>query len=225
VTLRQLLWPTALILLTLLYNIFEGAASIVAGLSASSLVLVAFGFDSYLEVLAAAAVLWRLSCKDQQKGERAEQRALRLIGGTFLLFAGATVLQAALSLAEREGASESLLGLGLLTASLVLMPALSLAKLWLASHLQMPVLAAEAKETLACVYLSATALSGLVAVYIAGWWWIHSVAALIMVPWLLKEGLEAVRGDHCFEEMLVCFCRRRLYGLRTCAGACCTAAA
>jgi divalent metal cation (Fe/Co/Zn/Cd) transporter len=34
----------------------------------------------------------------------------------------------------------------------------------------------------------------------AGWWWADPIAALIMVPWLIKEGLEGLRGEGCDED-------------------------
>ena len=50
------------------------------------------------------------------------------------------------------------------------------------------------KETLACAYLSFTLLPGLLANATLGWWWADPVAALLIVPWLTREGLEAL-GD------------------------------
>ncbi len=210
-----------LLSLTLAYNVFEGAASIFAGVNAHSLTLIAFGSDSYLEVLAAGAVLWRLSYRDEEEGERAEARAMRVIGATFLALAVGIVFQAAVSLVNGEAASQSLFGIILIAVSLTLMPILSLAKLWWAAKTGMAVLAAEAKETIACSYLSLTALIGLVAVYAVGWWWIDAVAALLMVPWLVKEGLEGVRAENCFDGLTPCFCARCAFGLRTCRAECC----
>lgn len=220
-TRHRLLWASFLVGFTLLYNVFEGAASIIAGINANSLTLVAFGSDSYLEVLAAGAVLWRLSYKDEEEGERAEGRAMRVIGITFLLLAAGIAFQAVLSLADGKGAQESLFGLAVLALSLTLMPVLSLGKLWLAARTQMPVLAAEAKETIACSYLSLTAFAGLIAVALVGWWWLDSVAALLMVPWLVKEGVEGVKAEACFEGVVPCFCRLCFFGLRSCQAPCC----
>jgi hypothetical protein len=45
---------------TIAYNILEGVAAVTAGLAAGSVALVGFGFDSGIEVAAAAVVLWRL---------------------------------------------------------------------------------------------------------------------------------------------------------------------
>lgn len=205
-----------LLIATAVYNVFEGAIAITSGLAADSITLVAFGADSYLEVLAAAAVLWRLSFKDQEAGERAEARALRFIGVTFLVLAAAVVFQSGLSLYGREGAEESLVGIVLLAVSLLLMPVLSFAKLWTAARVQMPALAAEARETIACSYLSLTAFAGVLATAVAGWWWIDATAALLLVPWLVREGLEAVRGEACYDGSNPCFCRQCLYGLRNC---------
>jgi divalent metal cation (Fe/Co/Zn/Cd) transporter len=213
-----------LLLLTLLYNVAEGALSIFAGIRSDSVVLVAFGADSYLEVLAAAAVIWRLSYRDEEAGERAERRAMRLIGVTFLALAAAIVFQASFSLASREAAGESLMGLLVLTASLVTMPPLALAKFWTAARAKLPVLAAEAKETIACCYLSLTAFAGVFAVFLFGWWWLDAVAALLMVPWLAREGLEGVRAEACFDGVRPCFCRACLFGVRDCQPTCCSPA-
>lgn len=214
----------ALLAMTILYNTAEGALAIASGLGAHSLTLLAFGADSYLEVLAAGAVLWRLTYRDAEQGERAEQRARRFIGATFLFLAAAVVFESSLSLLGHESAHTSRLGLVVLSASLVLMPLLAIAKLWTAARGSLPVLAAEAKETVACSYLSLTAFAGLLAVNLLGWWWLDAVAALLLVPWLVREGLEGVRGDACFDAICACFCRPCRFGLRLCATICCAPA-
>lgn len=184
-----------LILFTLLYNAGEGAISIWSGLRADSLVLLAFGADSYVEVLAAGAVAWRLAQTGEEKGEQAERRALRFIGVTFLLLAVGVAFEAVYLLSTGAEAEKSLAGTGLLAASLVVMPPLAFWKLRVAARGNLPALAAEARETFACVYLSITALAGIVAVTLAGWGWVDAIAALLMTPWLAREGLEALRGE------------------------------
>ena len=56
-------------------------------------------------------------------------------------------------------------------------------------------LRAEAKETLACAYLSFALLVGLLLNALLGWWWADPAAALLMVPWLIVEGVEGLRGE------------------------------
>jgi len=215
----------ALLVITLAYNAAEGALSIFAGVEAESIVLLSFGADSYLEVAAAGAVLWRLSYRDEEAGERAEERAMRMIGVTFLLLAVAIVFQSAYSLAAHRNADESGLGLLVLAASMVIMPPLAAAKLWAAARTNLPVLAAEAKETIACSYLTLTALVGLLAVALLGWWWLDAAAALCMAPWLVREGMEGVRAEACFDASArPCFCRACLFGMRACDPTCCAPA-
>src|SRR3989304_2595797 len=92
---------------TILYNVAEGVIAILSGVAAGSIALFAFGVDSYLEVAAASAVLWRLLIADEERGERAEQRAMRFIGWTFLALGGGLVYQSLSAIAARDGAEES----------------------------------------------------------------------------------------------------------------------
>ena len=75
-----------------------------------------------------------------------------------------------------------------------------MAKLRVARRLGSLALRGEALETLACSYLSLTVLIGLAANAAFGWWWADPVAAVLMVPWLIKEGLEGIRGEACGDE-------------------------
>ena len=214
---------TARILLgvTILYNVAEGVIAIASGIAAGSISLVAFGADSYLEVGAASAVLWRINIADPERGEAAEQRAMRFIGWTFLVLSAAIVFQATLAFASRDGAEESVVGVSLALASVTVMPALALWKLKIAADGRLLALAAEAKETIACSYLSLTLLAGLVANLLFGWWWLDAATALLLVPWLVREGLAGARGEACFEGLTTCFCRTCLYGVRQCRAMCC----
>jgi len=121
------------------------------------------------------------------------------------------------SFANSEGASESMVGIGLSIASATVMPAIAIWKLRLAADLDIRSLAAEAKETLACSYLSITLLIGLTFNALLGWWWLDPLTALLLVPWLVKEGLEGIGEDDDDEEdesIRLCSCRSCLYGLR-----------
>jgi divalent metal cation (Fe/Co/Zn/Cd) transporter len=95
---------------------------------------------------------------------------------------------------------ESILGITLAVASLIVMPAVSWGKLCAAGHLGSSASRAEAKETLACSYLSFTLLLGLIANAALGWWWADPAAALLMIPWPLKEGREGLRGEVCCHD-------------------------
>jgi divalent metal cation (Fe/Co/Zn/Cd) transporter len=190
-----------LVVATMAYNLAEGALALWAGVRAGSIALVGFGFDSYLELIAAGALLWRLRVEARgaaaEAVERTERRVHRVVGGTFVALALYVTAQAAWVLWRRLPPEESPVGIALAVASLVSMPLVAWGKLRAARELGSAALRAEAKETLACSYLSFALLLGLAANTLAGWWWADPAAALLMVPWLVKEGMEGLRGDPC----------------------------
>ncbi|MDP7161051.1 MAG: hypothetical protein QF756_07295 [Dehalococcoidia bacterium] len=216
-----------LILLTLAYNVGEGAIALFAAIAAGSVALAAFGADSYLEVAAASVVLWRLGVRGKN-AERMEEFTERFIGVTFLLLAAAILFQGSYSLSRSDGAEESAVGILLAITSLVVMPGIAIWKLKLAARNNIRSLASEAKETLACSYLSLTLLVGLVANALLGWWWLDPVTALLLLPWLVREGLERVRPDDDNDdepEPRLCACRSCSYGVRRCYASCCSGVA
>ena len=119
----------------------------------------------------------------------------RLIGITFLVLAAYVTVQAVYTLTTQSRPEESLVGIALAAASLIIMPLLAWGKLRVARGLGSEALRAEAKETLACAYLSFTLLLGLLLNATLGWWWADPAVALLMVPWLIREGLEGWRGE------------------------------
>lgn len=189
---------------TLAYNVVEGILALWAGVQAGSIALVGFGLDSFIECAAAGVLLWRLAIEARgasaERIERSERRVHRFVGGTFFALALYVLLQAGWTLWQQKTVEESVLGIVLAVVSLVVMPLVSWGKLRAASIIASPALRSEAKETLACSYLSLTLLFGLVANAVVGWWWADPVAALLMVPWLVKEGLEGLRGEDEDEE-------------------------
>ena len=192
----------ALVGLTMGYNIIEAAVALWAGNRAGSIDLVGFGLDSVIECAAAGVLLWRLGMERRGAApadiESSERTARRFVGGTFLALALYVVALAGWTLWYREVPGESGIGIALAAASLLMMPLLSWGKLRAAHKLASAALRSEAKETLACSYLSFTLLLGLAANAIAGWWWADPLAASMMVPWLVREGIEGIRGvDDC----------------------------
>jgi len=193
-----------LVVATLAYNVAEAVVAIWAGVTAESIALVGFGLDSVIETAAAGALLHRLALEGRGAGgealERSERRVHRFVGATFLALAVYVSLESAWVLWSGERPGESVLGIALAGVSLVVMPLVALGKLRAAKEIGSGALRAEAKETLACSYLSFTLLLGLLANALAGWSWADPVAALLMVPWLVREGLEGVRGEGCCDD-------------------------
>jgi divalent metal cation (Fe/Co/Zn/Cd) transporter len=179
---------------TLSWNVLEAVVAIVAGLVAGSIALIGFGLDSVVESASAVILLWRLR-QTGEAAERAERRAVRLVGVSFFVLAAYVTWEAVSALIQREAPQTSLPGIVLATLSLIVMPLLARAKARLAREMGSRALAADSKETLACAFLSATLLAGLVANAWLGWWWADPVAALGIVIFLVREGWEAFEQD------------------------------
>ena len=88
-------------------------------------------------------------------------------------------------------------GIILASVSLIAMPILSRAKKRVGKKLGSAAMNADARQTDFCVYLSGILLAGLLLNAMLGWWWADPVAAIIMVPIIAKEGINAVKGRTC----------------------------
>jgi len=186
---------------TIGYNSLEGLIAIMAGLIAGSIALVGFGFDSLIEVTSGVVLLWRLHADvDEARRERVEALSLRLVGICFVVLAIYVTYDSVKSLARRETPHESIVGIVLAAVSLIVMPLLVRAKRKVARGINSGALMADSKQTELCTYLSAILLGGLLLNALAGWWWADPVAALIMVPIIVKEGIEGLRGESCCDD-------------------------
>lgn len=185
---------------TILYNSLEGLIAIVFGLTAGSIALVGFGFDSLIEVTSGAVLLWRLHADvDETRRERVENLSLRIVGVGFVALSVYVTYDSAKSLIRHEAPNESIPGIALAAISLLIMPLLVRAKRKIARGINSRAMMADSKQTELCTYLSAILLGGLVLNALFGWWWADPIAALVMVPIIAKEGIEALRGETCCE--------------------------
>ena len=186
---------------TMVYNAGEAIVALWAGVAARSVALVGFGFDSVIELAAATVVLWRMTIEargaDTIRVADAENRVRRFVSVTFFVLAAYVLLQSIWMLWIQYPPGESAVGIVLALISLMVMPLVALGKFKVADAVGSRALYAEAKETLACSYLSFCLFFGLVANAVAGWWWADPVAAILMVPWLVKEGLEGFEDEPC----------------------------
>lgn len=183
--------------LTIGWNSLEGLIAIASGLFAGSIALVSFGFDSLIEVSSGAALLWRLHLDSPERRERAERVALKLVGVSFLLLAAYIAFDSIKSLVRTEAPEASYVGIAIAALSLVVMPFLARAKRRVAAEINSRALEADSRQTDICTYLSAILLGGLILNAVLGWWWADPVAALVMVPIIIKEGVGALRGETC----------------------------
>jgi len=183
---------------TIGYNCLEGIVSIAAGFLAGSVSLVGFGLDSAIEVASGGALLWRLHHDlNPARREQVERATLRIVGWCFLALAAYLAYESSSSLIRRESPERSVPGIVVAACSVVVMPLLARAKRRVAAGLQSSAMRADARQTDFCTYLSAILLGGLMLHSTIGWWWADPAAGLLMIPIIVKEGANALRGKTC----------------------------
>ena len=220
----------------LVWNFLEAGVAFWAAAQSGSVALLAYGLDSVIEILAGGVLVWRLRTGlEESEAEAAEGRDRRLVALSFFLLAAYIAIH---SLANLLGSftepEPSLVGIVLVVASAVVMSALYVGKMRIATRMQLWSLRAEALESLFCDLQDSAILVGLVLNSLLAWWWADTVVALLLIPFFIKEGLENLPGhDDCghghdeehgqYEEHArrICFCRSCMFGLRNCRASCC----
>jgi hypothetical protein len=179
--------------LTLAWMLIECAVALFSAARAHSPALLAFGFDSFVELLSASLVVLALAPRF-----RLNRRQIDIAAGTLLFILAAVVaLTSILALAGKLQPQASPLGIAITLAALLLMPLLAWQKRKLARQTANNALAADAVQSATCAYLAAITLAGLAlnaTLHIA---WADSLAAFAAIPILIIEGRRAIHGHSC----------------------------
>jgi divalent metal cation (Fe/Co/Zn/Cd) transporter len=190
---------------TLGWMTIEGVASLLLGWASKSLLLEAFGIDSVIELFSASVLLWRLRVEasgaaTSEHVDLVERRAARLVGYSLYALVAYVVVNSGygLFIAKRiTDTHESVWGILIGLVAKIGMPILAAYKLKVAARLNSRALRADAIESITCGYLSIVLIVGLAATRILGWWWLDSVAALALIPFLVKEARAAIHAESC----------------------------
>jgi divalent metal cation (Fe/Co/Zn/Cd) transporter len=173
----------------------EAAVSLLAAWRASSPSLLAFGGDSAIELFSAVVVLWRFRATAAH--EDAERRAAGVAGALLFALAAFVAITSVASLLGYNEPKPTFLGIAILIAAAVVMPWLANEKRRLSGATGSAALRADAAQSALCAYLSLIALAGLAINAIWHARWADPVAALLVVPLIVWEGREAMRGRAC----------------------------
>jgi divalent metal cation (Fe/Co/Zn/Cd) transporter len=187
---RQIAW---LQVVTLVWMLIECGVSIYGAVTANSPALLAFGADSFVELLSATVVLLAIV----PSFPLARDRAARLTGILLFVLAGVVALVTFLAFVSGVTAETSCSGIVITFAALVVMPVLAWAKRKTARLTNNRALAADAVQSATCAYLAAVTLAGLAINAIWHIHWVDSAAALLALPILVIEGRRALRGESC----------------------------
>jgi divalent metal cation (Fe/Co/Zn/Cd) transporter len=178
------------------WHVVEFAVAVGAGIAASSIALIGFGFDSLIEALAGFIILWRFSAR-RSGSERAERRAQQLVAASFIVLAAYVGVESVRTFLDSNHPGVSWLGIGLAAFTAPTMPLLARAKRRVGQNLASSATVSEARQNLICAYLSVALLVGLGLNAVFGWWWADPTAALAIAGVALKEGRDSWRGDAC----------------------------
>jgi divalent metal cation (Fe/Co/Zn/Cd) transporter len=164
-----------------------------AGVRACSIALTAFAGDSAIELFSGVVVLRRFRI-----GIGAEKSAARMTAVLLYLLAAYILVSSSVALlSNRLEAKPSYAGIGLLIAAAIIMPLLGRAKKRLAFETGSDALKADATQSSVCAYMSWIALAGLGINAVFHLPWADSVAALLLIPLVVKEANDARRGKAC----------------------------
>ena len=129
--------------------------------------------------------------------EDVERQAARIAGALLFIVAACVALVSTVSLLGYHDPQPTYLGLTVLAGAALMMPWLAHQKRRLSAMTNSAALRADAAESALCAYLSWIALVGigLNAIWDIGW--ADSAAALIIVPLIVREGFQSMRGRAC----------------------------
>ena len=179
--------------ITLLWMVAECGIALAAAWRARSPVLLAFGADSFVELMSALVVLLQFV----PRLTLSEARASRLAGILLFILAGVITFTSAFALWREVRPETSWMGIGVTLAALIVMPALSRAKRRAGKTAGNLALSADAVQSATCAYLAAITLAGLALNAMFQIRWIDPAAALVAVPLICVEGRKALQGDSC----------------------------
>jgi divalent metal cation (Fe/Co/Zn/Cd) transporter len=173
----------------------ESAISLGTAWTARSPALLAFGGDSAIELLSAIVVLWRFGTHAAQ--DQSEHLAARIAAVLLFVLAAYVATISVMTLLGHSEAKTTFLGISILIAAAAVMPWLAKEKRKLSAVTGSAALRADAAESTLCAYLSVVALCGLGVNAIWHVTWADPIAALVIVPLIVREGWEAMLGRPC----------------------------
>lgn len=171
--------------LTIAWNIMEGIICVTIGLLSGSIVLVAYGLESGVEVFASSVVVWDLKKTKKESGKT----ALKLIGFAYLIVSAYIFIDASLSLLSGHHPQKTFLGIVFIVLTVLVMLTLGLIKRHIGQEMRSETVLADAKFTLIDGALAGTVLVGLAFNALLGWWWVDQSLALFLSGVAFREGI------------------------------------
>jgi divalent metal cation (Fe/Co/Zn/Cd) transporter len=193
---RHLRHALQLSALSIAWSAGVGSFAVYSALASGSLSLLGFGADAVIDAAASIALVWRflVESRDPERASRVERTAERVVGLALVAVAVYLALASVRSIAAGTHPDASSSAVGLLLASIVVLPPLAIAKRRVAASLGSGALRADSVLTAVAALLAAITLVSLAAVQAFGFWWADAAAALIVAVVVVREGWSSLRA-------------------------------
>lgn len=171
-----------------------GGLAVVSAVGSGSLSMLGFGVDAVVDAVASVALIWRFLVEARQPARAAQvERAAETVVGLALVVLSIYLAVASFgSLAGGHAPVASQLAVGILVASVVLLPPIALFKRRVARALGSGALRADSVLTAVAAVLAGISLAGLGLSAGFGWWWADALAALVVAAVVGREGTTSI---------------------------------
>ncbi len=183
-----------LALFTIIYNMFEGLASVWLGAADETLALFGFGVDSFIEVISAIGVwhmLSRIKANDGETRDEFEQRALRITGAAFYMLTVGLVLTAVVNIFQEHKPDTTFWGIVISLVSISFMWFLIHQKSKVGIALNSAAILADTACSRACVYLSVVLMISSIGYQLTGIGSLDAIGAILISFLTFREGRES----------------------------------
>jgi divalent metal cation (Fe/Co/Zn/Cd) transporter len=196
-----------LALITIYYNLLEGAVSVFFGFQDESLSLFGFGVDSFVEVISAIGV-WHMIHRFRQTTDRRidsfEQRALKITGTAFYILTAGLTVTALYNIYSGHHPESTFWGIVISLISIGSMWALIHFKVKVGTVLNSQAILADAGCTRICLILSGVLLAASLIYELTGIGWVDSLGSISMAWLSFREGREAFEKSRGIEACCCC---------------------
>lgn len=201
-------WGTALALVTIAYNLVEGAVSVFFGIEDGTVSLFGFGVDSFVEVISGIGIwhmIRRMRLNGDKTDDRFERTALKITGASFYLLTAGLLITATVNAFSGYRPETTQWGIIVSVISILSMLLLIHYKTKVGRLYNSQALLADAACTKTCIYLSVVLLLSSIGYELTGVALLDPVGAAGIAVLSFREGREAyekARGD-----LLSCGCQ------------------
>lgn len=192
-------WAFGLAIVTIVYNVLEGAFATWFGAQDETLALFGFGVDSFVEVISGlgiAHMIIRMRKSEYTGVDEFEITALKITGSAFYLLVIGLVIGAAISIYTGAEPKTTVVGIIISSLSILTMYALYYFKLKIGETLNSAPIISDAKCTKTCFYLSFILLGSSLLYELFQIPYVDALGSLGIAYYAFKEGREAFEKAH-----------------------------